>query len=180
MPSALITADELFYLNLPNKRTELVRGALVVREPAGGEHGSVAARVLTAMSVYVDANALGIVLAAETGFRLFTRPDTVRAPDVAFIRTDRVPRPLPVAYFTLAPDLAVEVTSPGDTRREIREKVDDWIAAGTVLVWQIDPHSRSARVYGADGSEEAIAAGGTLTGQGVVPGLELELAHLFR
>jgi Uma2 family endonuclease len=179
-PIAHITAGELLNLNLPNKRTELVRGTLVVREPAGGTHGDVAARMLIAIGAHVNAGDWGLVLAAETGFTLFTDPDTVRAPDVAFIRKDRVPDPLPMGYFTLAPDLAVEVRSPGDRAGEIKEKVADWLAAGTRLVWSVDPRARTARVYRADGSESEVASNGILEGGDVLPGFTLALSSILR
>src|SRR5262245_1838280 len=92
---ARLTADELLNLNLPNRRTELVRGELVVREPAGGEHGVAAGRAFHEISLSVRASDLGVVPAAETGFTLFTAPDTVRAPHVAFIHRDLLPSPLP-------------------------------------------------------------------------------------
>ena len=80
MPAqALLTAEELLHLHLPNKRTELVRGMLIIREPAGYQHGDVAARLLLAIGKHVDAHALGRVFAAETGFTLERSPDTVRA-----------------------------------------------------------------------------------------------------
>jgi Uma2 family endonuclease len=179
MGRAALTADELLHLNLPNKRTELVRGALVVREPPGGEHGFVAGRVLVEIGTFVRARRLGIVLAAETGFTLFTDPDTVRAPDAAFIQRDRVPDPLPRAYFTIAPDLAVEVISPRDTAREVNEKVADWLAAGTRLVWCIDPRKRSARVHRVNGSVAFIAADGALDGEDVLPGFAVHLRAIL-
>ena len=108
---ALVTAEELFRLNLPNKRTELVRGMLIIREPAGYQHGDVAMRLGAAIHNYVEAHGLGRVFAAETGFTLERGPDTVRAPDVAFIGTARLPDPRPRAFAEMAPDLAVEVLS---------------------------------------------------------------------
>ena len=88
-----MTADELLHLDAANKRAELVRGVLVVREPAGYQHGDVAAQLLVAIANHVNANGLGRVFAAETGFTLSRNPDTVRAADVAFISTARLPHP---------------------------------------------------------------------------------------
>lgn len=176
---ALVTAGELLHLNLPNKRTELVRGALIVREPPGGVHGSVAARLLVAVGAFAQGKDLGSVFAAETGFVLFTNPDTVRAPDVAFIRRDRVPAPLPKGYLRIPPDLAVEVLSPGDRASEVKEKVADWIEAGTKLVWVIDPRKRTAHVHRSNGSDTNIAVDGLLDGEDVVPGFTLGLSTLF-
>ena len=166
---ALLTAEELLRLNLPNKRTELVRGRLVVREPAGYVHGDVAMRIGAAILQHVDANSLGRVFAAETGFTLSRGPDTVRAPDVAFIRSERLPSPPPRGFAELAPDLAVEVLSLGDRPGEVLEKVGDWLNAGTILVWVVDPGRRIARVYRADGSESHVDDDGALEGEALLP-----------
>jgi Uma2 family endonuclease len=176
---ASLTAEELLHLNLPNKRTELVRGVLVVREPAGYQHGDIAARLLLAIGGYVQAHALGRVFAAETGFTLFRKPDTVRAPDVAFISTARLPDPPPRGFAELAPDLAVEVLSPDDRAGEVLEKVADWLKAGARLVWVVDPIRRVARVYRADGSESLLNERDTLAGEDVVSGFALALEGVF-
>lgn len=168
--SALLTAEELLQLSIPNKHVELVRGVLVVREPPGGRHGRIAANVAFELSKHVRANELGVVYAAETGFTLSRHPDTVRAPDVAFIGRDRLPAPEPTGYPELGPDLVVEVLSPGDRAGETLTKVGEWLSAGTRLVWIIDPERRSARVYRADGSETIVTADQTLDGEDVVPG----------
>lgn len=175
---ALLTADELLHLNLPNKRTELVRGQLIVREPPGFRHGNVTMRLARAMANHVDAKHLGLVLAAETGFKLASDPDTVRAPDVAFVSRDRLPDPLPVGYAALGPDLVVEVLSPDDRPGEVLAKVADWLSAGCRLVWVVDPGRRNARVYRADGSESLLAQDGVLEGEDVLPGFTQPLAAI--
>jgi Uma2 family endonuclease len=101
---------------------------------------------------HVDARGLGRILAAETGFRLAADPDTVRTADIAFIRRERLPDPPPLGYAELAPDLVVEVLSPGDRPADVLAKVADWLNAGTALVWVLDPMQRRLRVYRADGS----------------------------
>lgn len=176
---AAITAEELERINLPNKRTELVRGQLIVREPAGWIHGMVASRLLVAVARHVDAGALGVVLAAETGFTLFRNPDTVRAPDVAFIRRERIPDPPPRGFAEIAPDLAIEVLSPGDTAGEVRAKVLDWLAAGCRLVWIVDPVRRIARVHRPDETTTLVTDDGVLDGETVLPGFVLPLAEAF-
>ena len=177
-PSATLTADDLQRLNLPDKRTELVRGVLVVREPAGYRHGEVAARLTNLLMNHVNAHDLGRVLAAETGFKLAANPDTVRAPDVAFIGRDRLPDPPPAGYAALAPDLVVEVLSPDDRPGEVLAKVADWLSAGTRLVWVVDPARRSARVYRADGSESFADRDGGLDGEDVVPGFACRVSEV--
>ena len=180
MPAALVTADELLRLNLPDKRTELVKGVLVVREPAGGRHGRVAMETARRLANHVQAHGLGRVYAAETGFTLFRNPDTVRAPDVAFVRNDRLVDPEPAGFFQIAPDLAVEVLSPGDRPGEVLAKVADWLSAGTKLVWVVDPERRLARVYRHDGSETLVDAHGKILGEAVVPGFSCRLDDILR
>src|SRR4030095_5941651 len=160
-----MTAEELLRLNLPNKRTELVRGVLVVREPAGYRHGDVAAQLLAAIANHVNASRLGRVFAAETGFTLARKPDTVRAPDVAFISSARLPDPPPRGFAELAPDLAVEVLSPDDRPGEVLTKVGDWLNAGARVVWVVDPVHVIARVYRADGSESIVSETGAFGGE---------------
>jgi Uma2 family endonuclease len=179
-PLALLTAEELERLNLPNKRTELVRGQLVVREPAGFTHGDVAMRLAALLFNFVEANALGRVYAAETGFTLFRGPDTVRAPDAAYIRKERIPDPPPRGFAELPPDLVIEVLSPDDRAGEIRDKVDDWLQAGCRLVWIVDPERRRGRVYRPDGSEVALAEGDAFDGEDVLPGFSLPLTDVLR
>ena len=178
-PAAMMTADELLHLNLPDKRTELVRGVLVVREPAGYRHGEVAANIAFVVEAFVRPRALGRVLAAETGFKLESNPDTVRAPDVAFIRADRVPVPPPRGFPPIAPDLAVEVLAPDDRPGEVLAKVGDWLDAGSQLIWVVDPIRRLARVYRADGSESLLAESEALDGEDVLPGFSCPLAEVL-
>ena len=182
----VMTADELLVLRMPDKRTELVRGRLVVREPAGFWHGDAAARVLVAISNYLAADrinqtsgvARGRVVAAETGFTLQRNPDTVRAPDVAYICAERLPSGAHVGFANFAPDLAVEVLSPSDRPGEVLAKVADWLTAGTLLVWTIDPERRRARVYRADGSDAVLGATDYLDGEDVLPGFRASVSEL--
>lgn len=179
VPTVLMTADELLRANLPDRRVELIRGVLVVREPAGGRHGRVAAELARLIGTHVHDHDLGVVYGAETGFTLTRGPDTVRAPDVAFLQRDRVPTPEPVGFLPLAPDLAVEILSPGDRPGETLAKVGDWLEAGTRLIWVIDPDRRLVRVYRADGSESIIEATESLNGEEVLPGFSCALAQIL-
>jgi Uma2 family endonuclease len=177
--ATLMTAEDLLANPVPNKCTELVAGQLVVREPPGYRHGFVAARLLVAIANHVNSRALGSVLAAETGFTLFRNPDTVRAPDVAFIRADRVPTQPMNTYPEFAPDLAVEVLSPSDRAGNVLAKVGDWLDAGTRLVWIADPVRRVARVYRADGSVASLIADDTLDGEDVLPGFRVSVSAMI-
>jgi Uma2 family endonuclease len=176
--ATLMTAEDLMADPVPNVCTELVAGQLLVREPPGYHHGDVAARLLIAIGTHVNAHKLGRVLSAESGFTLFRNPDTVRAPDVAFIRAERVPKDTLRGYPEFAPDLAVEVLSPSDRAGKVLAKVGDWIEAGTRLVWVVDPELRDARVYRGDGSVSLLSADGALDGEDVLPGLSIPLAEL--
>jgi len=179
MTPTLVTADQLEHLRLPDKHVELVKGVLIVKEPAGYRHGAVAARLAKVLMDYADAQDLGQVVAAETGFTLATDPDTVRAPDAAFIRRERLPDPPPVGFARLAPDLVVEVLSPDDRPGEVLAKVADWLSAGTGLVWVVDGARRCARVYRADGSDSPVENGGVLDGEDVVPGFTCKLSAIL-
>ena len=179
MSPTLMTAEELLHANIPDKRTELVRGVLVVREPAGGRHGRVANELARLVGNHAHAHELGTVYAAETGFTLARQPDTVRAPDVAFVRRDRVSDPEPIGFPEFAPDLVVEVLSPGDRPGEVLAKVADWLSAGTRLVWVVDPERRLARIYRHDGTEQIVTADQALDGEDVVPGFACSLSAVL-
>jgi len=174
-----MTAEELLDTNVPNKRTELVRGVLVVREPAGYAHGRVAMNLAVQLANHVERAAAGQVFAAETGFTLARAPDTVRAPDIAFVRRDRLPEAVPQGFAELAPDLVVEVLSTDDRPGEVLAKVADWLSAGTRLVWVVEPLRRLARVYRYDGSEMIVPADGALDGEDVLPGFSCALASIL-
>jgi len=174
-----VTAEDLYERRFPDKRVELIEGRLVVREPAGYRHGRVAGRLGARLTVHVDAHDLGVVCAAETGFVLQRAPDTVRAPDIAFIAKARLPDPDQVTFAELAPDLAVEVLSPGDHAGEVLAKVADWLQAGSRAVWLLDPSRRHVRAYGDDGSVAILETGDRLDGGDVVPGFSCEVDSLF-
>ncbi len=178
-PPALMTADELLYVRMPDQRVELVSGRLVVREPAGGRHGSVTVNLTIRLGAHVERTGAGQLFAAETGFTLARGPDTVRAPDIAFIGRERIPEPVPAGFLDVIPDLAVEVLSPGDRPGEVLGKVADWLSAGCGLVWVIDPERRLARVYRHDGSEAFLTADDVLDGEDVVPGFSCPLGAVL-
>jgi Uma2 family endonuclease len=178
-PSVLMTAEQLLNSRVPDKHVELVRGVLVVREPAGLRHGRVTSALTRRLADHVETHSFGVVYAADTGFTLARDPDTVRAPDIAFVRRERLPSPEPPGFPDLAPDLVVEVLSPGDRPGEVLAKVADWLSAGTRLVWVIDPERRHARVYRDDGTETLLTANEALDGEDVVPGFSCLLEAIL-
>ncbi|HVH68378.1 MAG TPA: Uma2 family endonuclease [Gemmatimonadales bacterium] len=177
-PPALMTADELQHVYIPDKRVDLVRGVLVVRELPGFRHGLVTTELLVRLDGHVRTAALGRVL-PEVGFKLTRDPDTVRGPDVAFISSGRLPDAEPAGFADFAPDLVVEVVSPGDRPGQVLAKVADWLSAGTRLVWVLDPARRVARVYRDDGTEQILSADGSLDGGDVLPGFSCPLAEIL-
>jgi len=177
--SELMTAEDLLQTNVRNKRTELVRGRLIVHEPPGGRHGYVAANLAFRLNQHIDLTGAGAVFVGDVGFTLHRDPDTVRGPDVAFVRTDRLPQPIPNTYLEFAPDLVVEVLSHNDRPGEVLAKVGDWLDAGARLVWVIDPERRLARVYRADGTEHILDEADALLGEDVLPGLSCTLASIL-
>ena len=175
-----LTAEELLRLSDTGRRYELVKGDLYEMPPAGARHGSVAGRIFARLIAYVEANQLGEVFAAETGFILRRNFDTVRAPDASFVAKDRLPGgELPAGYLELAPDLVVEVVSPTDRPREVREKAEDWLRAGARLVWVINPATHSATVYQSPEVIEELSEDDNLEGEDVIPGFSCGIRDLF-
>ena len=175
----LMTAEELLVLDVPGKSTELVRGRLIVRELPSTYHGLVAGKLLFFLGQHVYANGLGVLCGQDTGFQISSDPDTVRAPDVAFIAKARQHAIAPRGYAELAPDLVAEILSPDDRPGEVLAKVADWLEAGVQLVWVLDPIRREARVYRADGSLSTIEVAGELKGEDVLPGFVCRLTDCF-
>ncbi len=176
---ALLTAEDVERISLPGKQVELVRGQLVVREPPGTWHGVIAANLAYYVSDFVRRQGLGIVAGQDTGFKIASEPDTVRAPDVAFVGHERAELIRARGYAATAPDLLAEILSPDDRPAEILAKVADWLAAGTKIVWVVDPERREARVYRQDGSLSVLHEGDSLDGEDVLPGFTCSLAAVL-
>jgi Uma2 family endonuclease len=138
-----VTAEELLRTPDDGLRRELVRGEVRKMAAAGNVHGRTAMNVSTPLDQHVRTNGLGVVFAAETGFKIFDNPDTVRVPDTAFVRQERIEAVGETeGYWPGAPDLAVEVVSPNDRFAEVEEKVTDWLAAGTRMMLIANPRAR--------------------------------------
>jgi Uma2 family endonuclease len=127
---------------------------------------------------HVEAKHLGLYFGAETGFQLSRDPDTVRAPDVAFVRTGRPPIP-PRGFYPGAPDLAVEVLSPDDRPGYVREKIAEWLEVGTRAVWVVDPRDRTVTVHEPRREPVTHHEGDTLRGGSVLPDFELSVRTIF-
>lgn len=176
-----MTAEELLKLHIPSKRIELVEGVAMVREPAGYIHGRVTMNLTARLVLYLQAQPgpSGQLIAAATGFTLARGPDTVRSPDIAYIRPGRVPHPETQGFPELAPDLVVDVLSPEDRTREIQQRAGQWLAAGTQVVWVVDPRRQTTHVYRSDGTEEFVGTEGSLQGEDILPGFTCPLEAIM-
>jgi Uma2 family endonuclease len=171
----VFTADELLEMPEDGNRYELVEGELQKMSPAGTDHGDIAMTIGAHLKSFVRQRQLGKVYSADTGFLLAQQPDTVRAPDVAFVRTERVVKT--PKYVPGAPDLAIEVLSPGDSFREVEIKIREYLRHGTQAVVIVEPETRLVRVYRAGQSPEDVVDG--LTVDDVVPGWKMPLSEIF-
>ena len=176
----LTTSEELLRKPEDGFRYELVEGELRKMTPAGNVHGHVAMRFGARLEQFVRENRFGRVYAAETGFKLSSDPDTVRAPDVAFVSRRRLEEVGEVAgYWPGAPDLAVEVLSPSDTHAEVTEKSLAWLGAGCRMVLAVDPSQRTVTVYRSRQDIRILTHQDAFDGADVVPDFSLPVSDLF-
>lgn len=174
----LMTAEQL--LNTPDMgRCELLRGELVMMSPSSGLHGLVVDAIERCLGNYVADKKLGRTFGAETGFIISRDPDTVRAPDVAFIITAHMPDPIPPGFVPRPPDLAVEVLSSGDRASEVTAKTRDWLAAGCQEVWNVDPRTQTITVHRADGIISLLTLSDVLESPKLLPGFRVAIHELF-
>jgi Uma2 family endonuclease len=174
-----ITADELLKMG-DIGRCELIYGELVMMSPAGFDHGIVAVRIARFLAEFVEEHDLGAVLAAETGFKVESKPDLVRAPDASFVRKDRVPKTAWSKFFPGVPDLAVEVISPDDTKREIAEKVNVWLAHGTTSCWVADPATMTLMIHRIGQKPVRLTVRDKISGEPAIPGFVLPVSKIFK
>lgn len=175
----LLTAEDLLALD-DGLRHELVNGELITTTPSGSEHGVITARLARLVDSFVSERGLGLVFGAEAGFRLSADPDTVRAPDLAFVRRARIPESgIPTGFWPGAPDLAAEVVSPSDTYEHVAAKVADWLRAGTEVVWVINPRGRSGTVHTGSIGVTILPETEQLTGGTTIPGFACGVREIF-
>jgi Uma2 family endonuclease len=175
----VFTAEELWRLPVTETRRELVRGEVIETMPPGGQHGAIAVVLAMLLRLWTQKSAGGYV-GVEAGYILRRNPDTVRGPDVSYIRADRVPPSgIPEGFWILAPDLAVEIVSPSETADEVREKVRDFLGAGTPLVWTIYPRTQEVVVHTADGVARTYSGEHVLEYPEILPGFSCKVIDLF-
>ena len=175
----LMTADELFHLPDDGMRHELVQGELLTMAPPGGEHADIASIIDGSLGVYVRRHRLGRVF-VDPGFLLATNPDTVRAPDVAFLSRERPEAATRIrGYIPTAPDLAIEVISPNDLYTEVAEKVAEYLEHGTRMVIVINPRRPNVAVHRPGQPVRILTIDEVIDGEDVVPGWSLPVRELF-
>lgn len=177
-----ITAEDLLRLPDDGYRfcSELVNGELIIKPLADAVHGFLAMKVSCRLAEHVQSRKLGQVHATGTGFRLASNPDTVRAPDAAFISRQRIEEIGDVEGYWPGPqDLAVEVISPNDTYTEVEDKVLSWLDAGTRMVIVLNPRQQNVAVYRSRTDIAILTKSDTIDGKDVVPGWTLAIEDLF-
>jgi Uma2 family endonuclease len=176
-----ITAEQLLRMRDDGYRRELIAGEIRTMSPPNWLHCAVECRLGARLSNYVETHGLGIVLVGDPGFLLARDPDTVLAPDAAFIRSERIPPELPEhGYWPGPPDLAVEVVAPRRPAHAFHEKASAWLDAGVAMVWVVHPARRAITVYQPGAEPEILSEGGYLDGHDLLPGFRCRVADLFR
>ena len=165
----LHTARDVERLDAQGQRYELIRGELLPMSPTSGEHGRETMTIAAIIWNFVDEQNLGDVYAAETGFLLTKKPDTVLAPDVAFVRRDRLTNISTKGFADCVPDLVVETRSPSDSQRSVAAKLKRWIDFGVHIVIDLNPQGRTLTVYRPGCEPETLGPDDTLHGYDVLP-----------
>ncbi|HEV8307346.1 MAG TPA: Uma2 family endonuclease [Methylomirabilota bacterium] len=177
-----VTAQDLWRLGEGDVRRELVNGEVIEMAPVGGVHGDVTLKIARRLAEHVERHGGGKVLVGDVGFVLSlpADPERVRAPDVAFVGSARLPEGrLPQGFLSGAPDLAVEVLSPSDNPVDVQQKVRDYLEAGARLVWIVAPQAKTVTVYRRDGSARLVREAEHMDGEDVLPGLTVPLADVL-
>lgn len=174
----LVTAEELERFPDDDFRYELVQGRVIRMSPVGYQHGGIVMQFGARLTQHVRARKLGSVV-TEVGFKLASNPDTVRAPDLAFLKRERIPTPVPRGFWRGVPDLAVEVLSPDDTPAEIGTKVDEYLAHDVPVVVVIDPDAETATTYRGREPAEVLGVDDELDLSEVVDGFRCRVREIF-
>lgn len=174
------TAADLLALSGDGQRYELIEGVVRAMSPAGNKHGKIAMALGFRLAAFVQEHGLGAVYAAETGFLIQQKPDTVRAPDVAFVTQARIDEVGPVdGYWPGAPDLVAEVVSPNDRFSDTERKALGWLEAGSKIVWVVDPAQSHVTEYRSATDIRVLNSDEHLSAPQLLPGWEVTIAELF-
>lgn len=178
--SPRMTADELIRLPRGTARYELWRGELRTMPLHGAIHSLLSVRVSTTIHQFVRRHELGLVVGGGCGFHVEHDPDTVLAPDAAFIRQARIPESgLPEGFWPGAPDLAVEVVAPDDATSAVDDRSRFWLTAGAECVWIVNPRTRTIDIDVRNSARRTLAEDEVLSGGALLPGFESRVADLF-
>lgn len=174
-----ITGEELF--RTPGLgRCELVEGRIVPMTPTGDEHGAIELNIGAALKQYAEQSKKGRVRVGEVGIYVQRNPDTVRAADVLYISDERYSRRSSTGYLDVAPELVVEVLSPEDRWSEVMRKLAEYLGAGVIVVWVVDPTTRSIFAYRSLTVVNRFTENDTLCDNDILPGLSLPMKEVFR
>ncbi len=176
--TTVMTGEELFALD-DTGRAELVKGKLIRKAPTRHPHGHYEVNFVLSLGAFVRQHKLGRVLSGEVGIYTHRDPDTVRAADVAFISNERLAQVQSQSYLDVAPELIVEIMSPDDRWSQVTEKLEEYFAAGVLVVWVADPRRGRLYVYRSLDEVERLTVEDELSGGDVLPGLAVSVAELF-
>ncbi len=157
---------------------ELVQGRIIKMDYTGDEHGLMESDISWHLINFNKKHKLGWVLTGEVGVYTQHNPDTVRAADIVFVSYKRLPAPTGKA-LAVAPELIVEITSPGDRWREMRSKLEEYFTIGVEQVWIVEPEKRSVLIFRSSTDLSKFSAPAVLKGEGFLKGFELPLSELF-
>ena len=176
----LLTADDLLRLHSRGVRGELIRGVLHETMPTGYVHGKIVVNLSAELRYFVKDRKLGSLTASDSGVWLERDPDTVREPDIAYFSAAKVPLgAMDSGYAEVVPDLVVEIASPNDSEREVRDKAEMWLRYGVDLVWVVQPDTRSVDVYQPDRAVVTLTEHSMLYGLDVLPGFTCSISEIF-
>lgn len=178
----IMTVDEFLAADLPEGKSELVRGELRMTPTPAVPHGRAATNLVILLGVHVRQQRLGMVFGDSVGYELTQFPHTVRVPDASFVSGERLPTEGVHARERLLkfpPDLAIEVLSPSEGAAELEEKLHDYMLAGTSLIWIVDPARRTIMTIPADAPARWLSEGDTVDAGTVVPGFSCPVAEVF-
>jgi Uma2 family endonuclease len=172
------TVEQLARMPENGVRHEIDRGELIEMTRPNSRHGRLQVRLSALLYNYVEARKLGEVY-SETGFILSSEPDTLRGPDIAFVRSERIPQVPEQGWPRLGPDLVVEIVSPSETARQIDRKVHQYLAAGTMAVWVIYPDTQSVHVFEPNGVARGVEGSAVLASDAALAGFEIRAGDIF-
>ena len=176
----LLTAADLLRLSGQGFRGELIRGELHETMSTGINHGRTVTKTVIHLGSFIEPRQLGTLVASDTGIWLERDPDTVREPDIAYISAEKMPLDADIpGYSEVVPDLVMEIRSPSDSQREIREKALMWLSFGVRLVWVAHTDTRTVDVYFPDGSVLTLTQNDNLDGEEVLPGFSCPVRDIF-